>query len=44
MCQRGIEVGLSGAESDHVLAFGLQFGGASRYGQRGRGLDALNAS
>ena len=39
-----IEVRLAGAEADHVLAFRLQAGGTGGDGERGRGLDALDAS
>ena len=42
--RRRVEVRLAGAEADDVLAFRLQAGGAGGDGERGRGLDALDAS
>jgi hypothetical protein len=38
-----VEIGLAGTEADNVLAFGLEPCRARRDGERGRGLDALNA-
>src|SRR6185437_9035597 len=39
-----VEVRLTGPETDDIVSFGLQAGGAGGNGERGGGLDALDAS
>ena len=43
MCVGRVEIGLADAESDDVLALGLELGDAAREGDGRGGLDALDA-